>query len=146
MTRKQLSQLKYLNKEIDLLVEQINDTERLARECTTVDIVRGSERYFPYRQRHFRIEGIQVDLYERRLNRLKNKLQRRLSEAMDLREELEEYIDTVPDSLVRQILSLRYINGLNWNQVAAHVGGGNTADGVRMIHNRFLSKNNRNDN
>ena len=51
-----------------------------------------------------------------------------------------------PNKNIRQIISLKYVDGLTWEQVAASIGGGNTADGVRMIHNRFLGKNNRNDN
>ncbi|MEG1011026.1 MAG: hypothetical protein RSD27_11030 [Ruthenibacterium sp.] len=51
---------------------------------------------------------------------------------------LSRYIATVEDSLTRQILTLRYVDGLSWTAVAAHIGGGNTADSVRMAHNRFL--------
>lgn len=54
---------------------------------------------------------------------------------------LSRYISTVEDSQMRQILTLRYIECLTWNQVADAIGGGNTEDSVRMAHNRFLSQN-----
>ena len=60
---------------------------------------------------------------------------------IDLVEEIEEYINTIDDSLTRQILSLRYVNGLTWEQVAASIGGGNTADSVRKVAERFLMEN-----
>ena len=53
---------------------------------------------------------------------------------------LNRYIANVPDSLTRQIMALRFVNGMSWNQVAMRVGGGNTADGVRMLVNRYLKK------
>lgn len=54
---------------------------------------------------------------------------------------LDHYIDSVDDARMRDILSLRFINGLPWKQVAASIGGGNTADGVRKACKRFLKKN-----
>ena len=49
-------------------------------------------------------------------------------------------IYAVKDSQVRLILLMRYVDGMSWRNIAARVGGGNTSDSVRMIHNRFLSK------
>ncbi|NLZ54653.1 MAG: RNA polymerase subunit sigma-24 [Thermoanaerobacteraceae bacterium] len=140
MTKKELSQLRYLNKEIELLKKQIAEAEYAIEKRTAVDTVSGSNSEWPYQRRTFRIEGIDMKWYEKRLKRLKRKLKRRLEELMEKREEIEEYISTVPDSLIRQILTLRYVNGLSWQQIAVHVGGGNTADSVRMMHNRFLKK------
>lgn len=54
---------------------------------------------------------------------------------------LNRYIESIDDSQMRMIISLRYVNGLNWTGVAMSIGGGNTPDGVRMMHNRFLGKN-----
>lgn len=53
---------------------------------------------------------------------------------------LNRYISETDDSLIRQILSYRYVNGLTWGQTAAHIGGNNTTDSVRMAHDRFISK------
>ncbi len=51
---------------------------------------------------------------------------------------LTQFIASVEDSLMRQILTHRYVDGMRWVQVAARLGGGNTADGVRKAHDRFL--------
>jgi hypothetical protein len=77
--------------------------------------------------------------YDRRkIKRLKEKLQRRVDDLIDLVVEINEYIETIDDSLLRQIITLRHVNGLTWDQVAAHIGGGNTGDSVRKMHDRFL--------
>ncbi len=46
------------------------------------------------------------------------------------RNRLERYIAGIPDSLTRQIFTLYFVNGLTWRQTAMHVGGGNTEESV----------------
>ena len=58
------------------------------------------------------------------------------------RNRLERYIADVPDSLTRQIMTLRFINGLGWWQVAYSIGGNNTGDSVRMNVKRYLESEN----
>ncbi|MGN0557380.1 MAG: hypothetical protein ACI4IV_05990 [Acutalibacteraceae bacterium] len=84
-----------------------------------------------------------------------NKLERYIAEIVDLeaiieakitqcmheRNRLERYIADIPDSLTRQIFQLRFINGLNWRQVAFSIGGGNTEAGVKMACYRYLKNN-----
>lgn len=52
---------------------------------------------------------------------------------------INQYIAAIEDSYIRQIIALRFVDGLTWFQVAQHIGGGNTSDSVRMALNRFLS-------
>lgn len=139
MTKKELSQLRHLKKEIELLQKQIAEAD--TSKYMVSDVVEGSAKEWPYNKRTFKIEGINVPRYEKHMQRLKKKLERRLEELMEMRERLEEYIDTVPDSLIRQILTLRYVNGLSWRQIAVHIGGGNTADSVRKACMRYLKRN-----
>lgn len=54
---------------------------------------------------------------------------------------LEAYITAVDDSLTRQAFVLRFSEGLSWRAVAYRIGGGNTADGIRMLCVRYLRKN-----
>lgn len=136
MNKEQLNQLRHLKSEIKVLQKQIGDLDY----TITSDSVKGSNPYFPYEERNFKITGIDYDTYYNKLNRLERKLNRKVEELIDLVEETYEYIDNIDDSLVRQIIILRYVNGLTWDQVAASIGGNNTADSVRMMCNRFLGK------
>lgn len=53
---------------------------------------------------------------------------------------LMRYISTIDDSYIRQIMELRHIDLYSWVKVARVIGGSNTADSVRMAHDRFLRK------
>ena len=55
---------------------------------------------------------------------------------------INQYIATIQDSYIRQIIALRFVDGLTWFQGAQHIGGNNTADGVRKALERFLSSGN----
>lgn len=48
------------------------------------------------------------------------------------------YINGITDSATRQVIELRFVNGLTWQQVAYSIGGDNTADSVRKICDRHL--------
>ena len=48
------------------------------------------------------------------------------------------YITGVDDSLMRQILTQRFIEGKSWRQVARAIGGGNTEDSVKKAFYRYL--------
>ena len=53
---------------------------------------------------------------------------------------LNRYIASIDDSLIRQIIALRFVDGLSWRQVALHAGGGNTEDSVRKAVKRYLEQ------
>lgn len=134
--KKQLKQLYNLNREIDHLKRQI---ENMSGEPQIVtDSVTASSRSFPYTQHIVLISGVQD--FGDRLERLKSRLANRLDKVIETVEKLNAEIEAIPDSEIRLILTMRYINNLEWKQIARKIGGGNTADGVRMIHNRYLDK------
>lgn len=70
---------------------------------------------------------------------LQDSLQSRRAQALLEIKRLEQFIQSIDDSQLRQIFTLRYIDNLSWHQVAWRLGG-NTADSARMSHNRFLQK------
>ena len=51
---------------------------------------------------------------------------------------LLRYIESVDDSLMRQILLLRHVEGLKWQEVADRVGTNENA--VKQAYSRFLKK------
>ena len=133
MTRQKLKQVRYLKREIKLLQEQILTLES---EIVT-DKVTGSDPEHPWTERHYIIKGLPGERNEKLL-RLRDRLERRKSDLQDLRAEIFEWVEGIEDSLLRQVIILRHVNGLSWRQVAREIGGGNTADGVRMLHDRYF--------
>lgn len=133
MTLKELSQLYYLNREIE------RDQERLEQLRARVSAP-GSPNY----------AGMpKSPSFENRLERyiaeivdLEAIIQAKITQCLHERNRLERYIAEIPDSLTRQIFQLRFINGLTWVQIAFSVGGDCTADGVRMACNRYIKKSN----
>lgn len=56
-------------------------------------------------------------------------------------EKTERFIQNIPDSMTRRIFRYRYIDGKvkpSWQWIAVKLGGSNSADSARMIHNRYL--------
>ena len=62
----------------------------------------------------------------------------KLVEISFVEREILEYICSIDDSLMRQIMTHRHIELKSWLQVANAIGGNNTADSVRMMHDRYL--------
>lgn len=131
MTKKELSQLYYLNREIVQLQARLSELEGLATSSTQ------------------KITGMpfgtgvsdMVGRYATEIADLKALLDLNLKKCFYELNKLNHYIESVEDVQMRMILSLRYINGLSWQQVAFSIGGCNSDKTVQMAVNRFLKKN-----
>ena len=129
-----LKQIRHIDSEIETIQKQIDRIEPM----TCIDKVSGSSCVFPYTERSFQIAGVDVDDYNRRTARLKSRLIKKKDELLKLKEEVQSFIDGIEDSFIRQIITLRYMNGEAWTQIAKEVSGNNTPDGIRMMAKRFL--------
>ena len=129
MTVKEMSQLYYLNREIEHLQHQLEELECLAEGTTQA--ITGMP--------HGSGTSDKVGRYAVRIADLRSMIDNRKARCWDELNRLNAYIDSVEDSLTRQILTLRYVNGLSWQQVADSVGGGISSDGVRKIQQRYLN-------
>lgn len=131
MTLKELSQLYHLNKEIT------KDQERL-------DALR--HKSFPLGSKLTGMPGggnfVQsvIDKNTVEVIDLEGIIEAKVKQCLHERNRLERYISDISDSLTRQIFTLRFINGMSWVQVAHHIGGGNTEDGVKKICYRYINK------
>lgn len=130
ITKKELSQLYYLNKEIRQQQERLQELEALAASCTQKITGLPSGGGVSDRMSKCAIE----------IADLKALIDLNLKKCFYELNKLNRYIDGIGDSQMRMIMSLRYINGLSWRQVAFSIGGGNTEDSVRKAHDRFLRK------
>lgn len=129
MTVKEMSQLYYLNREIEHLQRQLEELECLAEGTTQV--ITGMP--------HGSGTSDKVGRYVVQIADLRSMIDNRKARCWDELRRLNAYIDGVEDSLTRQILTLRYVNGMSWQQVADSVGGANTEDSVKKICYRYLS-------
>jgi len=134
MTRQKLKQIRHLKREIELLEDQILNLEA----GIVTDKVRGSLPHHPWIETSFKITGFDREELSQKMERLKERLQRRVDDLMDLRAEILEFVEGIDDSLLRQVIILRHVNGLTWDQVAKEVGGGNTGNTLQKMHDRYF--------
>ncbi len=130
MTLKELSQLYYLNREIDMDKKRLQELEAQAVSIT------------PNLSGMPRSPGVsdKVGRYAAEIADLKGIIEAKHQQCLYERSRLERYIADLDDSLLRQVLTYRFVNGLPWEQVAACVGGGNTAGSVKMMCYRHLKQ------
>lgn len=135
MTLKELSQLYYLNREIERDKQRL---EALRSKSTSL-----SGQSLTGMPSGTSIDGSSIDRYIAEIVDLEAIISAKITQCLHERNRLERYIADIPDSLTRQIFTLRFINGLSWVQVAWHLGGYNTADSVRMTCNRYIERKNK---
>ena len=129
MTEKQLNQIYYLSKEKKMWENKLKEiTEIKAMGYENIGAGRSSEVSSPV-----------VRLAEQR-EKIRDIISAKLVEISYVEREILEYINTIDDSLIRQIMIHRHIELKSWVQVANAIGGNNTAESVRKMHDRFLQK------
>lgn len=130
--------------------KEYEDTERRIRQ-TTEELSKYDAKYQVQDSvtggmggtQHFKIKGFPYPEYQRKRTLLMSRKLRleALKEKLDLKlDEVEQYIDTIEDSRKRLILKLRYVDGLQWREVAKKLGPGNNEDSVRIEITRFLER------
>ena len=141
MTNELLLQYASLRKEIPEVKEKISrlerDIENIEAGETVVDSVSGGNGG----KQHFRIEGTPYPEYSRKKTLLyaRKATLELLEEDLNRKtNEIEEFIAHVPDSRIRRIINLRFVEGLTWNQVADRIGGGNTDESVKKMYQRYI--------
>ena len=131
MTIKELSQLYYLNQEIEMDRMRLRNLE--ARAQPGAQVITGMP--------HAPGTKDKVGECAAEIADLRGIIEAKHQQCLYERARLERYIAGIDDSLTRQMFKLRFVNGLTWRQVAACIGGGNTDDGCRKAVQRYLRKN-----
>ena len=128
MTKKELSQLYYLRKEIKEQQRRLSELEALATSCTAkiTGLPNGN--------------GIsdKIANYATEIADLKSLLDLNLKKCFYELNRLDRFISSVKDSEMRIILTLRYSQGLSWQQIAQNMGVLGDGSTERKKHNRFL--------
>lgn len=159
MTVKELSKLYWLNREVELNKMQLadlekeleQDRERLAGLRRSLDglaspkldgMPHGSNVSSPVENTVEQIMMLEAAL-TRKHDALVN-LTARISARQTLiileRDKLEQYIGAMEDAHMRQVFTLRFVNGLPWEQVAASLGPGYMGASVKKACYRYIRK------
>lgn len=138
MTIDDLYQLRDLDREIKRYDQRIDElrAQRVAISAPAFDREPNGKNDGPGRDNKIeRLTAEIIDLEELlRLNREKRIVEK---------QRLERYIDSVDDSLTRQVMELRFNELLPWNAVAARMGGGASVDALKKMVYRYLERHNK---
>lgn len=129
MTMKELSQLHWLNVEID------RDKQRLAElEARAASPGGPNMSGMPGGGG----AGSNVEIAALEIVELKASIEAKIIRCATERARLIGYIDAVPDSRMREIMYLRFVDGLPWARVGASMGY--TGDGARKACKRYIDE------
>ena len=127
MTRDELEQIYYLNRELRVLEREL---ERICGQSLIQSPLPNSSHGSGVSDKVGRLAQERVDL-EQIIRDKKSEIQHQRDKAL-------EYIYNIPDSLTRQVVYYRCVSLMSWKRVAYEVGGKNTEENVRQIYSRFM--------
>lgn len=126
ITRQQIEQYTSLKREISMLEDQIYTAECSGEFVT--DSVKGSTHEIPYAMRNVVIKGY-ATRHVPKLHKRKARLEAECAA-------IEKYIEDVEDSIMRQLLVRRYIEGRTTTE-AAQLVGYSRKQATRLINGYF---------
>lgn len=127
-----------MRKEIAHLRQRVDTLADQASGCMC-DTVKASYRGFPYTEHTVTVRGYS----EKRLNRLNSvvrTLKRREASLAQELDEIEKWLDSVPDAKTRLLIELYYIDGKTWRAAAQRVYGHPCESAARMRVFRLFEK------
>lgn len=132
MTRKELSQIYYLNRELERFERALNGiiSESTLKSPTISDMPKGSGGMTRSQVEETAIKIAEfrefADVYRQNIQNKKM--------------EVEAWIESLDDYYLKQIVHYRCVELMSWTKVAWMMGGGNTADGCRKYFERKVPK------
>ena len=129
MTKSDLEQIYYLNRELKMWETEL---ERVRCKSLVGSPLPGNSHG----------SGVSDKVADRaeRIIELENRIIAKRDEIQHLRGEAIAYIESIPDSLTRQIIYYRCVSLMSWRRVAYEAGGNNTEENVKKIYYRFFGK------
>ena len=122
MTRTQLSRYVSMKRSLSLINGQLKRLPVLS------DTVQASGREHPYLPYTARVTGMNAELAEQ--------LKRRRRYLREQMAKIEEFVDSLDDVYMRDIIRARYIEGASWVRIG--LTKVTQVDGVRKAANRYL--------
>jgi len=111
MTRDELKQIYYLDQELKMWRKELDGIQTQLTETNEI---------------HPAIKDIEFVIEDM------------LGEIQIQKKKIIDFIMQIEDSLIRQAMFYRHVSLMDWNEVAQKIGGGNTGDGIRKMHDRFM--------
>lgn len=136
MTLELLEQYADMRREARMWERELDELRK--KNVVVKDTVRGSMSSFPYTAHPVTIQGVPKP--SKRFAAREKRLEERRERLAEQLAEIDDFIDSLEDSQLRQIINYRYVRGYNWVKTARLIGGRNTADGCRMKVTRFFEK------
>ncbi len=130
MQYQDLNKLKYLNRDVARLQHRIEELQAFG-EGTTSKITGMPSGAC----RSDKVASAATSLAD-----LEALLKVKLAEVQGELYTLSAFIESIDDPLTRQVFEYTYISGFKSEEIAEHIGGGNTAGSVRVIRHRYLKK------
>lgn len=127
MTKKEISQVYFLNREIEMWQRELEQLRSGGLQSPKLNgMPRAGKISDPTGDKASEEANIEL-MIESLLERVKF-----------ARKEIYNYISSLDDSLLRQIIMYRCVSLCKWGEVAIYVGGNNTAESVRKIFDRHF--------
>lgn len=132
MTLELLEQYADMRREAQMWERELDELRK--KNSVVKDTVRGSMSSFPYTSHPVTIQGVprpskRFAAREKRLEERRERLAERLAE-------IDDFIDGLEDSQLRQIIQYRYVKGYSWVKTARLVN--NKESAVRMRVQRYF--------
>lgn len=131
MTRKDLSRIYCLDRELKMWQQELAELE--------AGIGVGSPSLSGMPSAH----GVPSSPTEREgmaLADCKTQIEIIILQIREAKKEVYDFIASIDDSLMRQIINYRCVKLMNWSQIAAKMGGVNSAENLCNLYSRFLAK------
>lgn len=130
MTKEDLMQVYYINKEITSWKEELERLEHMS-------YVKGAG--FARASKNGRISDKVADFALKKAE-IEEKIRKKVTELEKVKNEVTDYILDIDDCQTRLIFKLRCLNLMSWNAVADEVGGMNSENSVKKRFYRYLDK------
>lgn len=133
MTLEKLEQYADMRRESQMWERELDELRK--KNTVVKDTVRGSMSSFPYTAHPVTIQGVpkpskRFAAREKRLEERRERLAERLAE-------IDDFIDGLEDSQLRQIIQYRYVKGYSWVKTARLVN--NKESAVKMRVKRYFA-------
>ncbi len=133
MEKKDLEELFYLKKEVVRQKKRLQSLENALTSCTSrLSGLPGLPKES--------LEADRIGSYIGEIEELRQQLKESIAKCWQQINFMECYISGVADSEMREILRMRYAEGLSWQQIAFAAGYYDESV-PRKRHNRFIQKN-----